>query len=84
MPLHERGEGARARALRRRASSGAHVQRPALGAGGSRSLRLAPRSISMAKTPQTKGGYTRVDGLDVEDESFEGDSVASIQAHWRK
>jgi hypothetical protein len=45
---------------------------------------LAPRSISMAKTPQTKGGYTRVDGLDVEDESFEGDSVASIQAHWRK
>jgi hypothetical protein len=38
----------------------------------------------MAKTPQTKGGYTRVDGLDVEDESFEGDSVASIQAHWRK
>eukprot|EP01043_Picozoa_sp_COSAG02_P052226 COSAG02_NODE_5592_length_4206_cov_2.462381_6_plen_120_part_01 len=35
----------------------------------------------MAKTPQTKGGYVRVDGLD-DDDSDEG--AASIQAHWRR
>jgi ABC-type multidrug transport system fused ATPase/permease subunit len=36
-----------------------------------------------AKTPQTKGGYARVETLDDDEVDVGIDSTASIQAHWR-
>ena len=45
------------------------------------SLNTIPiRLPQMAKTPRTKGGYVRVDGLDTDQD--EDEDVASIKAHW--